>query len=233
MAERQRPPAYVATTVDGHVLHHQEGKRFDRDVFVAGPHHMETAGGAYLDLLDPQPAQISLDDIAHHLAQINRYTGAARRPMSVAEHAVLVADRLRSQGHGAATIMRGLHHDDAEAYVGDVGRPLKLALGSTYGDIEARVDAAIASVLGLPTTCDWEAVKAADDWALAAEAWHLLPSRGEGWFCWGLYDADDRRNPPSASRLRFAAAATAVNEEIYLDQHKRWATHLKAVTDAR
>lgn len=123
-------------------------------VFVAGPHHIETASGRYVDLLRPDPATITLADIAHHLAQANRYAGACRRPVSVAEHALLVA----------AMVEKGL--------------------GS-----------AIHVALDLP---DWTstrraAVRAADDWALAAEAWHLLPSKGEGWFCWGLYDPMEDR----------------------------------------
>lgn len=204
-----------------------------RDVFVAGPHHMEMASGVYFDLLNPDPKLVRIDDIAHHLSQINRYTGAAHRPISVAEHAVLVADRLRSQGYGAATILAGLHHDDAEAYVGDVGRPLKLALGDTYGDLERTVDRAIWEGLDLPRNANWAAVKAADDWALAAEAWHLLPSRGEGWFCWGLYDPHDRTNPPFSSRLIDGCEPVpAVTKRVFIEQHVRWDDLRRQVRDA-
>lgn len=200
-----------------------KGRYVNREVFVAGPHHMETASGLYLDLLEPDVQEIRLEDIAHHLGQINRYTGACRRPMSVAEHAVLVADRLRSQGHGAATILRGLHHDDAEAFCGDVGRPLKLALGAAYGEIEARLDTAVVRALGLPDVADWTPIKAADDWALAAEAYHLLPSRGEGWFCWGQYDPNDHRNPPFAMWLLDAQGPSSTNAaRLFLNQHRRW-----------
>lgn len=196
--------------------------RSPRDVFVAGPHHMEVASGAYVDLLNPDPATIRLEDIGHHLAQINRYTGATGRPMSVAEHTMLVADRLRWQGHTAATILRGLHHDDAEAFAGDVARPLKLALGSTYSDIEERLEAAVAVALDLPPTpVDWPAIKAADDWALAAEAFHLLPSRGRGWFSDGLYHPDDPTNPPATARLRTGLHwSTAC--DLWLAYHSRW-----------
>lgn len=193
------------------------------ETFVAGPHHMETASGVYVDLLDPDPELIRLEDIAHHLAQINRYTGAARRPISVAEHALLVAERLRVQAWPPAVMLRGLHHDDAEAYGGDVGRPLKLALGTAYREIEARVDAAIQQALNLPTlgASEWEAVKAADDWALAAEARHLLPSAGRGWFCDGLYDPTDPTNPPATLLLRAHRQLWDVNatKQAWLDEH--------------
>jgi uncharacterized protein len=194
---------------------------------------MELASGAYLDLLDPDPALIRVTDIAHHLAQINRYTGATRRPMSVAEHTILVADRLRALGYGAATILRGLHHDDAEAYAGDVGRPLKRALGAAYAAVENTLDEVICDALDLPMA-NYEPIKAADDWALAAEAWHLLPSRGEGWFCWGLYDPDDRANPPAESRLLDGSSLSPETLKLlWLGQHERWMRHLhppRAVT---
>lgn len=195
---------------------------------------MEMASGVYFDLLNPSPSDVRLDDIAHHLAQINRYTGACRRPMSVAEHALLVADRLRSRGHGAATIMRGLHHDDPEAYAGDVGRPLKLALGTVYSEIEANIAAVIVDALALPGEYDAQAVKDADDWALAAEAWHLLPSRGEGWFCWGHYDPTDHRNPPAVFRLVDREAThPAIIKTLFLSAHRRWTDMLASIPGAR
>lgn len=200
-------------------------------VFVAGPHHMETASGRYVDLLRPDPATIVLYDVAHHLAQANRYAGACRRPMSVAEHALLVADRLRSQGSGARTVLLGLHHDDPEAYAQDITRPLKLALArnyegdSNYAQIEKGLHSAIHVALGLPDWTDGRraAVRAADDWALAAEAWHLLPSHGEGWFCWGLYDPRDERNPPRAASLQWGEHDWAVVRDEWLTEHHAWA----------
>lgn len=153
---------------------------------------IETFSGRYVDTLVPHLEGIDLGDIAHHLATINRFSGAARRPISVAEHALLVADRLCRNGHDRATSLAGLHHDDAEAYLGDVTRPLKRKLGEVYVDAEQRMLRAIWTALRLPSmeAVDWAAVKAADDWALAAEAYHLLPSRGAGWRDAAAYDPD-------------------------------------------
>lgn len=192
---------------------------------------METASGIYLDVLNPEASMISLDDIAHHLAQINRYTGAARRPMSVAEHALLVADRLATQGHDAAIVLHGLHYDDAEAYAGDVGRPLKLALGDTYRLIEDRLQALIEDVLGLSDVDDVgrSAVREADDWALSAEAWHLLPSRGEGWFVWGLYDPDDTGQRVTARRLREDGLPWDAAKALWLMAHRNFAALARTV----
>ena len=54
--------------------------------------HMVTASGNEVDLRYPRTNCITLADISHHLAQINRFTGACRRPYSVAEHSLLVLD---------------------------------------------------------------------------------------------------------------------------------------------
>lgn len=193
-------------------------------VYVPGIHEMETSSGRYVDLDDLSAAPITLDDVASHLSRIGRYTGAASRFLSVGEHALLVADRLRAQGYGPATILLGLHHDDGEAYVGDVARPLKLKLGEVYRRIEEEVYEAVHAALDLPhwTGADLDVIKAADDWALAAEAYHLLPSRGEGWATWGLYSPDDPRNPPSTSRLYAGLPLEpGVAAALFVDAHLR------------
>ena len=93
-----------------------------------------------------------------------------------------VEHRLGQQGATPLVQLRGLHHDDAEAYLGDVTRPLK-ALLPGYRELEERVEAAIAQALDLPPLDSEQghAVKAADDWALFVEAHILMAARGEGW----------------------------------------------------
>lgn len=192
---------------------------------------IETSTGRYVDLLAPDPETIVLADIAAHLSRIGRFNGACSRYYSVAEHALLVADRLRSQGHGAATILLGLHHDSHEAYFGDLARPFKIAMGEAFdtGDghvIERQLQSAVHVALNLP---DWtaenrRAVKAADDWALAAEAWHLLPSCGTGWLTEGLFDPDDARNPPKATGLLPGCGPSCAGAQAtFIAQHNRWA----------
>jgi uncharacterized protein len=163
----------------------------EREIFVAGPHHIELSSGAYLDLAAPDPALITLEVVAHGLSQTCRFAGQSRRFYSVAEHACLVAAKLDAGGAPPATQLRGLHHDDAEAFIGDVTRPLKSLLPD-YSELEEHLAIACAEALALPAL-SWEshrAIKAADDWALACEAYHLLPSRGAGWFCEGLYEPE-------------------------------------------
>lgn len=156
-----------------------------------GPYDMELASGRYLNLRDPDPADIYLEDVAHHLSRICRYTGAiVAEHYSVAEHAVLVARRLERLGSPVAVQLCGLHHDDPEAFVGDVARPLKHQLRD-YGRFEVRTTWAVEQALGMQ---DWPwtdgRIKEADTWALAVEAHQLMPSRGVGWISDGLYDRE-------------------------------------------
>jgi hypothetical protein len=196
---------------------------------------IETASGRYIDPLDPSRGAVCLDDLAHHLAQINRFNGAARRPMSVAEHTLLVADRLRLQGHGAPTILAGLHHDDPEAYLNDICRPVKFVLGEPYRKAEDRALRIIWSALSLPDdgTVDWVAIKDADNWALAAEAYHLLPSRGKGWRAAAHYDPDDALNPPAERRLLGDEMNWRAAKAVWLAEHERWSKIISQIRAGR
>lgn len=84
--------------------------------------------------------QIDLHDIAHALAQINRYTGHTSRPYSVAEHSLLVADI--AAHHGATPMLQfgALMHDAHEAYTGDVSSPVKWALGNAWASFEGGIE---------------------------------------------------------------------------------------------
>lgn len=150
---------------------------------------IETHSGLMVDLAAPQVETIGLYDIAWHLGHIARFNGATLRPWSVAQHAVLVSYRLSALGHDHETQLIGLHHDDAEAYIGDVSTPLKSLLGGAYRTVEATLIPVIRAALGLPTPTpeQEQAVHEADQWALAAEAHHFLPSQASGWACDGLY----------------------------------------------
>lgn len=157
--------------------------------FVPGAHHIELASGRFLDLAGPDPVDITLNDVAHGLAHACRFAGHCRSFYSVAEHAVLCAAYVRVTGGGTEMQLAALHHDDTEAFIGDVTRPLK-ALMPGYREMEHRLAAVIAQALSLPSVDEVTAanVKLADDWALSAEAYYLLPSKGATWFCAGYFD---------------------------------------------
>lgn len=141
---------------------------------------IELASGKFMDLLSPRHGDVELDDIASSLSRQCRFTGHTRVFYSVAEHAVLVARYLQYMDCRPSTVLLGLHHDDQEAYIGDLSTPLKAVIGPAYREIEAGVVYAIRQGLELPPA-DVDAermVKMADAWALRLEARELLPSRG-------------------------------------------------------
>lgn len=147
-------------------------------------HEMETASGLYVDLLDPNPEMIALEDIADHLSRICRFTGACLWFYSVAQHAMLVVDRVAETcpDWHPEVALAALHHDSAEAYLGDVGTPLKRLLGKEYDRLSNQMDNAIAEALGITIYHPQHlAIEAADAWALAAEAHYMMRSEGFGW----------------------------------------------------
>lgn len=80
--------------------------------------------------------QIHIDDIAHALAQINRYTGHTTRPYSVAEHSLLVCEIAAHHGCSAVVQLGALMHDAHEAYIGDMSSPVKWAVGPSWSAFE-------------------------------------------------------------------------------------------------
>lgn len=127
---------------------------------------VRTINGNSLDLLDPKPDQIHIEDIAHHLAQLNRYNGGCPFPVSVAQHSLLVANLLPHELR-----IYGLLHDAAEAYLGDLVSPAKRIpeLGKVFRPLEERVQNAIYHSFGLSLDFDHAQVKAADDAVMAVE----------------------------------------------------------------
>ena len=128
---------------------------------------MQTSLGAAFWPLDPRPEDIDIRDIAHALAMQCRYNGHCRVFYSVAEHSILV-----SQVVPAEDALYGLLHDAAEAYVGDIIRPLKRHI-SGYDGIEERIWLTIAARFGLSPELP-ESVKAADNTVLLAEQQQIM-----------------------------------------------------------
>jgi hypothetical protein len=110
---------------------------------------IETASGQAMNVLEPEPGMISLDDVARSLSHICRYNGHVPHFYSVAEHSVRVAWWLRIEGCSLEIQLTGLLHDAAEAYVGDMVRPLKRSfVGVTHQQVEDKVAEALHSQLG-------------------------------------------------------------------------------------
>jgi hypothetical protein len=136
--------------------------------------------GRRLDLIDPSPMDIEIEDIAHGLARVARWNGQTLgdHAFSVAQHSVLVeeiAARLRA-GLSPRWRLAALLHDAAEYVIGDMISPFKAALGLDYRTFEERLEAAIHIRFGLPAATPapiHELIKTADRASAFLEATQL------------------------------------------------------------
>ena len=132
--------------------------------------------GRRLDLLDPRPEDIAIEDIAHGLARVARWNGQTLGPhiFSVAQHSLLVEAIFAATvpDCDAAARLAALHHDAAEYVVGDLISPFKAALGRDYKAVEDRVLAAVQARFGIAAAAAAHApnLKAADRAAARIEA---------------------------------------------------------------
>ena len=132
--------------------------------------------GRRLDLLDPTPVDIEIEDIAHGLAFVARWNGQTRGdwPYSVAEHSLLVEEIYALQG-GTDPRWRlaALLHDAPEYVIGDMISPVKASVGPGYGEMDLRLTAAVHLRFGLPAVLPVtvkKAIKVADKVSAWAEA---------------------------------------------------------------
>ncbi len=141
--------------------------------------------GRRLDLLDPSPLDIEMDDIAHGLARVARWNGQTEGShiFSVAQHSLLVealarakVPRLDAKGRLAVLL-----HDAPEYVIGDMISPFKAVIGGSYKAVERRLLAAIHLRFGLPVKPADELqalIKAADRSAAYLEATQACRFRG-------------------------------------------------------
>ncbi|NNM74845.1 HD family hydrolase [Enterovirga sp. DB1703] len=112
--------------------------------------------GRRLDLLDPSPLDVEIEDIAHGLARVGRWNGqtAGGHVFSVAQHSLFVEAIAAEMAPGLADPGRlaVLLHDAAEYVIGDIITPLKSVIGDGYAAVEARLRAAIHLRVGLAAT---------------------------------------------------------------------------------
>ena len=133
--------------------------------------------GGYVNLVYPEPDSIHIEDIAHALALINRYTGHSPFPYSVAQHSVLCS-LVAPTGLEFQTLM----HDAQEAYVGDMSSPLKQLLPE-YQVIEWKLEEVLRKKFGLPIKLD-PRVKEVDTRMLVTEA------KAMGFKWWNEFDVE-------------------------------------------
>ncbi|HEU5016470.1 MAG TPA: HD family hydrolase [Pseudolabrys sp.] len=136
--------------------------------------------GRRLDLLDPSPLDVEIEDIAHGLARVARWNGQTRGAhiFSVAQHSLLVEAMARAKAPriDAKARLAVLLHDAPEYVIGDMISPFKAVIGDRYKAVERRLLTAIHLHVGLPATLPeplTNLIKAADRSAAYLEATKL------------------------------------------------------------
>jgi 5'-deoxynucleotidase YfbR-like HD superfamily hydrolase len=178
--------------------------------------------GRRLDLLNPSPLDVEIEDIAHGLARVARWNGQTKgaHAFSVAQHCVLVErivhemkPRLSREGR-----LMALLHDAPEYVIGDLISPFKAAVGIDYKAFELRLQAAIHLRFGLPPTptADLQALlKKADIISAFHEATQLA----------GFANDEARKifgAPPRGVRFpRLVPLSTADAQAQFLERFKR------------
>ena len=158
---------------------------------------VNTFTGRLVDVLDLDPADIAIEDIAHALALTNRFNGHTAYPISVAQHSVAVSRLVQCVAPEAA--LQALLHDGSEAYASDVTKWLKERPEmAAYREIEDRIQRAIFLAFGCDETLHPEVVAA--DWLMVRfEAWAGYGDR------WQLGEVVPSPTPEEREMVRQAA----------------------------
>jgi 5'-deoxynucleotidase YfbR-like HD superfamily hydrolase len=176
--------------------------------------------GRRLDLLDPSPLDVEIEDIAHGLARVARWNGQTigAHAFSVAQHSLIVEDicrKLAPEWDKQKRLM-ALLHDAPEYVIGDMISPFKAALGIDYKAFEAKLEAAIHLRFGLPmhpSAAVKGVIKRADIICAYFEATQLA----------GFTEAEGKRffgAPPRNIRLKLTPMPTGQVQEAFLKRFR-------------
>jgi len=174
--------------------------------------------GRRLDLLDPSPFDIEIEDIARGLARVARWNGqtSGEHAFSVAEHSVIVEDLFFRLNPAAkkAERLAALLHDSAEYVIGDMISPFKNALGLDYRAFENRLEEAIHIRFGLPAQIPAKlkkAIKICDIYCAWLEATQIAG--------FSIKEADKLfKTPPKEARLDISPKSVVAAEKLFLER---------------
>lgn len=143
---------------------------------------IETNSGRMIDILNPDPSQIDIWDIAHGLSKTCRFSGQCDGFRTVAEHSIAVSDFLKNHGEDTSMQLLGLLHDSSEAFICDVPTPIKNLL-PVYKHIESKLMNAILDAFGFDYSFDNlpDELHYADRRIGRIEAHFLMVSEGKHW----------------------------------------------------
>lgn len=184
--------------------------------------------GRRLDLLDPTPVDIEIEDIARGLSFVARWNGQTEGEFaySVAEHSMLVEKLFQRLEPKAPARWRlaALLHDAPEYVIGDMISPVKAAVGPGYDELDKRLASAIHLRFGLPAAIPQQVkrkIKKADRISAWMEATHIAGfqvSEADRFF--GKPDPKIFENlplllrPPSEVRAEFTARCAGLIRSI-------------------
>ena len=152
---------------------------------------IETFTGKRVNPMHLDEELIDINDIAHSLSLQCRFVGHCLMFYSIAKHSILVAETVRKELEPEfpnmkeavdKTCLAALLHDAAEAYLGDIARPIKHH--NAFKQV-VEIEKQILGKVMLKYNCtgaDWQLIKKADDIMLATEAKHLMADSGKGWY---------------------------------------------------
>lgn len=131
--------------------------------------------------LDFRPEMFDIEDVAHALSMLCRYTGHCPFFYSVAEHSVIVSDEVLRLGGSDKDGLQALLHDAAEAYIADVSQPLKHCEEfAFYKVVERGIEQTIYELHGLPKILDPK-IKEIDAGMLLKEGYQFFPESIAEW----------------------------------------------------
>lgn len=145
-----------------------------------GEPYMEVYDGSQFTVGSVEENEYRINTIAHSLSNICRYGGHSKKFYSVAEHSIIMADHVYDTTGDKVLAYEALMHDAAEAYMGDIPRPLKYRLPD-YLDTLAKVEKSIAEKFNFPYPTS-KSIKELDARMIKTERKQVMRPSGNKWF---------------------------------------------------